>query len=261
MAELDALTVATKRYIRETPELIDDVFNNGPVAAYAKQNLREDFTGGRLIGENFLYAGMIGGFYLKGKEFDITEPQVEQECQFNMKFVESNITMTKEDVQVLNTGPNAAFKLIEGRTRTAYMSVGAQIELAMYLNGIRSGYTALFNGLAEACNDGSTASWDGSTYTTYGTITRGGAVGSALNSVPVNVNGPIQYTGSTGLEATYQAASFSGAADWEPNLGVTTAIGYSLIKDKFQTQQRFNDTQDPKIGLTNELSPLQFSVN
>ncbi len=86
MAELDALTVATKRYIRETPELIDMVFQSGPLAAYAKQNLREDFDGGRLIGENFWYNGMIGGFYLKGKEFDITEPQIEQELQFNMKF-------------------------------------------------------------------------------------------------------------------------------------------------------------------------------
>lgn len=53
MAELDALTVATKRFIRETPELIDMVFQGGPLAAYAKQSLREDFDGGRFIGENF----------------------------------------------------------------------------------------------------------------------------------------------------------------------------------------------------------------
>lgn len=53
MAELDALTVATKRFIRQTPELVDNIFNGGPLVAYAKQNLREDFDGGRLIGENF----------------------------------------------------------------------------------------------------------------------------------------------------------------------------------------------------------------
>ncbi len=53
MAELDALTVSTKRYIRKTPELIDMVFQSGPLAAYAKQNTREDFDGGRLIEENF----------------------------------------------------------------------------------------------------------------------------------------------------------------------------------------------------------------
>ena len=109
MAELDALTVATHRHIRRTPELVDNVFNGGPLAAYAKQNLHEDFPGGRLIGENFFYNGMVGGPYLKGKEFDITEPQVEQECQFTMRFFESNITMAKEDVQVLNKGEAAAF--------------------------------------------------------------------------------------------------------------------------------------------------------
>lgn len=247
MAELDALTVATKRYIRKTPELIDNVFQAGPLAAYAKLNVREDFDGGRLIGENFIYNGMVGGFYAKGKEFDITEPQVEQECQFNIRFLEANITMTKEDVQVLNKGPNAAFKLIESRTRNAYMTMGAQLELGMYLNGQRANYTTLFNGLAEACNDGSTASWDNNTYSTYGTITRGGAVGSSLNSVPVNVGGQIQYTGASGLEETYASCSY-GPAEWEPNLGVTTYFCYSFIKERFQTQQRFNDTQDPKIG-------------
>lgn len=247
MAELDALTVATKRFIRETPELVDMVFQGGPLAAYAKQNLREDFDGGRLIGENFVYNGMIGGFYPKGKEFDITEPQVEQEAQFQMRFIESNITMTKEDVQVLNKGQNAAFRLIDSRTRNAYMSVGAQIELAMYLNGTRAGFTAMFNGLAEALNDNVTVSWDNNLYSTYGTITRGGAVGTALNSAPIDVNGTIEYTGATGLEAGYAQCSF-GPEEWEPNLGVTTYNGYRFIKEKFQTQQRFNDTQDPKIG-------------
>ena len=54
MAELDQLNVSTKRFIRNKPKLIDNVFQNDPVAAYAKENLREDFDGGRLIGENFV---------------------------------------------------------------------------------------------------------------------------------------------------------------------------------------------------------------
>lgn len=247
MAELDALTVATRRYIRQTPELVDMVFNGGPLAAYARQNLREDFPGGSRIDEGFLYNGMVGGFYLKGKEFDITEPQVEQDCQFNIKFLESNITMTKEDVQVLNKGGNASFRLIDSRTRNAYMTVGAQIELAMFLNGTRANYTPLFNGLAEALNDNVTVSWDNQLYSTYGTITRGGAVGTVLNSAPIDVNGSIEYTGANGLEAGYASASY-GPEEWEPNLGVTTYNCYRFIKEKFQTQQRFNDTQDPKIG-------------
>jgi len=53
MAELDQITVSTKRFIRSTPKLIDNVFQNDPLLAYAKLNVREDFDGGRLIEENF----------------------------------------------------------------------------------------------------------------------------------------------------------------------------------------------------------------
>lgn len=243
MAELTAIDAATKRYIRETPKLVDMVFQEAALAALAKQSIREDFDGGRLIGENFFYGGLIGGPYAKGDEFDISEPQVEQELQFNIKFQEVNVTLTKEDIQVINKGDNAAFRLIQSRTTNAYMTMGAFIDIAIPLNGQLANYTKNINGLAEALNDGTTPSWDGSTYTTYGTITRGGAVGNTLNSVPFNVNGTIEYPT---LEEKY--GNFSFGPMKEPTHLITTYLGYSYIKEKFQTQQRFNDTQDPKIG-------------
>ena len=243
MAELTAIDAATKRYIRETPKLVDMVFQEAALSALAKQAVREDYDGGRLIGENFYYGGLLGGPYAKGQDFDISEPQVEQELQFNIKFAEVNVTLTKEDIQVINKGDNAAFRLIQSRTTNAYMTMGAFIDIAIPLNGQGANYTKNINGLAEALNDGTTASWDGSTYTTYGTITRGGAVGTTINSVPVNVNGTIEYTT---LEEQYGNCSFGPSK--EPTHLVTTYLGYSYIKEKFQTQQRFNDTQDPKIG-------------
>lgn len=202
----------------------------------------DTFPGGTLIQEGFLYDSMIGGFYAKGKEFDITEKQVEQAMQFNPRFIEINVTMSKEDIQVLNKGPMAVFKLIDSRMTSAYMSAAAQVAVCLYLNGQNAGYTTIINGLAEALNDGSTASWDNNTYSTYGGITRGGSVGKALNSIPFNVNGAIDYNT---LEEQYSNAVFGTR---QPTLGVTTNKGYSYIKEKFQTQQRFNDTQDPKIG-------------
>ena len=242
MAELDQLNVATQRYIRDNPALVDDVFNSDPFFAYLKQNVNEDFAGGTLIQEGFQYDGLIGGAYNKGAEFNITQKQVEQAMQFNLKFHEVNVTMAKEDIQVLNKGPQAIFRLIDSRMTNAYMTLGAGLAIETYLNGQRAGFTSLMNGLAEALNDNSTASWDNNTYSTYGGITRGGQVGNALNSVPVNVNGSIEYNT---LEETYGAATYGNS---EPNLGVTTVLGYSYIKEKFQTQQRFNDTQDPAIG-------------
>ena len=241
MAELDQLNVATERYIRDTPALVDNIFQADPLLAYLKLNVREDFVGGTLIQEGFMYAGLIGGAYLKGADFDISEKQVEQAMQFNMKFFEVNVTLSLEDIKVLNKGPHAVFRLIDSRMTNAYMTMGANMSIGQYLNGQNAGYTANFNGLAEALNS-NVAGWDGNSYATYGGITRGGAVGTTLNSVPTNVAGTIEYNT---LEESYGKASVGNI---EPNLGVTTVLGYSYVKEKFQTQQRFNDTQDPAIG-------------
>jgi hypothetical protein len=242
VAELDQLNVSTRRYIRDNPALVDNWSQNDPLIAYQKLNVKENYTGGSLIQEGFTFDGLIGSSYLKGKEFNITEKQVEQAKQFQIKFFEVGVTLSQEDVEVLNKGPLAVFNLIDSRMTDAYQTLGVQMAIAQYLNGVNAGYVPNFNGLPEAINDGTTASWDGNTYTTYGGITRNGQVGASLNSTPTNVAGAIQYTT---LENTYGNAEFGNI---QPNLGVTTVKGYSYIKEKFQTQQRFNDTQDPAIG-------------
>jgi hypothetical protein len=53
LAELTALDAGTKRFIRNTPKLVDMVFQEASGVALAKQMVREDYEGGRLIGENF----------------------------------------------------------------------------------------------------------------------------------------------------------------------------------------------------------------
>lgn len=242
MPDLDPLNVSTQRYIRRNPALVDNWSQNDPLIAYAKLNMKEVFGGGTLIQEGFTYDNMIGGAYTKGKEFNITEKQVEQACRFDLKFFEVNVTLSMEDVEVLNKGPLAVFPLIESRMTSAYQTLGAFMAIGQYLNAQTAGYTANFNGLAEAINDGINVSWDNTTYPTYGNITRAGSVSPALNSTPTNVNGAIQYTS---LETSYGSGEFGNI---QPNLGVTTVKGYSYIKEKFQTQQRFNDTQDPAIG-------------
>ena len=166
---------------------------------------------------------------------------MEQGFQLIPKTFEVGVTLQKEDIQVFNRGELAAFKLVDSRMTTAYMTMGAFLAIGQYMNG-QGNYAANVNGLAEICNDSITAGWDGATYVTYGGITRGGQVGKALSSPALNVGGTIEYNV---LEETYTNCSFGNI---EPNLGVVTPLGYSFIKEKFQTQQRFNDTQDPAIG-------------
>ncbi len=244
MAELDQLNVATRRFIRTDPALVDAVFHPDPFTAYLKSNLQVGFPGGTLIQEGFLYDGQPGGAYAKGEEFDITEKQIEQSLQFQPRFSYANVSMTKEDIQVLNKGVNAVFSLVKARVQSAFMTLGAHISIANFLNGQRAGYTKLVNGLAEAVNDNSTASWDGSTYTTYGGITRGGSVGASLNGTVNNVAGVITYNT---LVTQYMNGTIS-PGEGEPNIGVTTPKCFAFLSNRFQTQQRFNDTQDPKIG-------------
>ena len=239
---LNQLTVSTRRFVRETPKLVDNVFQQGTGMRILQKSCKEPFTGGRIIQENFWYGTLLGGPTSFGAEFDITEPQVEQGGQFNPKEYEVNITLLKEEIQVFNTGPEQIFSLLKSRTENAYAAMGAFMEIGLYLNGINANYTNNFNGLPEMLNDNSTASWDGNTYANYGGIARS-AVGTALNSVPVNVNGSIELPT---LESSYMQGSYG--PEIQPNYGVTTQTGFSLIKNKFQTQQRFNDTQDPKIG-------------
>ncbi len=245
MAELNQIDVATKRFLRKSPDLIDMWSQQGPLVAFLKKNVQENYDGGRAIFENFTYKPMIGGAYAQGKEFNTDMIQVEQALQFNVKFFQVGISMTKEDVQVINKGPNACFKLIESRMQTAYSTIGQHLEIGMFLNGQAANYTTNFNGLAEALNDNSTASFDGSTYATYGTITRGGTTGTALNSIPINVAGTIEYNT---LEENYSAASL-GNGDWEPNVILTTFLGFSYIKEKFQPQQQFGPSQDLTTGI------------
>jgi len=243
---LDQINVTTRRYIRTNPALVDNIFNQDPLNYFMRQSLREDFTGGSSINEDFLYDSLIGGGYSKGKTFDVSQKQIEQQLRFDMKFMEVAVPLYQEDIRVINKGPLAAIKLLKERVNVAYMTLGAFVSISQYLNGVNAGYAlGNINGLAEALNDGTVQSWDGNTYDVYGTLTRD-AYAPSLNSIPQNLAGAaIEYDT---IDLGYMDA-FYGSGDYEPNLMVTTARGFSYIKSKFQTQQRFQDVKlDVGVG-------------
>lgn len=235
---LDQINVTTRRYIRTQPALVDGIFNQDPLNFFLRQNLNENFSGGSSINEDFLYASQIGGPYLKGKQFNVSQRQTEQQLRYDVKFTQVSVTLYQEDIQVLNKGDLAAIKLLKTRVDQGYMAMGAFVSILTYLNGINAGYTPNINGLTEALNNG-TAGWDGNAYQSYGGLTRANYA-QALNSPPVNLSGaPIEYDT---IDQTYMQA-FYGSGNYEPNLMVTTPTGFSYIKSKFQTQQRFQDTK------------------
>ena len=185
---------------------------------------------------------MIGGAYGQGQSFDITRRRSSEGATFNLKHHEVNVTEFKEDIQIYNVGPQKVYSMIEADLQNAALTMSAILAIELYQNGQDSGKTLQMNGLAEAISDGTTNSWSGSTYTSYGNVTRSG-VNSALNAYVNNVNGPITYKT---LEESYNRQVLGAI---EPNLIVTTNLGMSYVKEKFHPQYRVT-VQDPKIGFT-----------
>lgn len=246
MAELDLITLSTRRFIKNARnKILDNIYQNDPVFAYMRDTLKIDFTGGRLIQENFLYDVPNGSPYTRGGSFNITNKLTKQAIQMVPKFNYANITLYKEDIQVFNNGSDEAiFSIVKAATEEAYTWIGAQLSIGLYLDGQQAGYTNNINGFAEALNDGTNTSWNGVTYPTYGTITRNGVVGAALNTVPQNIAGTLEIPR---LEEEYGNATFG---DKEPNVIATTVLGFSYLKEKLFAMQRYESTTDIKAGIT-----------
>lgn len=168
------------------PKVVEDeFFLNAPFLARLRANCMRPFPGGSDMRFTFLYNSMIGGFYAPGATFNITKPQTYTSAFFLPKFVETNVTEYLEQILVINRGPNSAFSQIEIDLKNAMNTISAICAVAINREGQSAARINMINGWSEALNDGVTPSWDGSTYATYGGQTRNGAIGAALNSVPL----------------------------------------------------------------------------
>lgn len=198
----------------------------------------------------FTYAPLIGGFYQQGESFNVTKPQTITAAQFQPKFLYTNITEYLEQIRVINTGDAAKFSIVEADLKQGMNTISAIVAIALHRDGQTAGNTRRINGWTEAFNDGINPDWTGTVYPTYGGQTRGGAIGTALNSTPRwagDASGnalPITYQL---LEETYQDASRGGV---EPNLGVANKRVIAGIKNRIQPAQRFAQERDPYFGVS-----------
>lgn len=241
---LDELNTSTQRNI--VPGIVDNVFKNDPLLAYMKKNNLEKFTGGTQIQENFIYDVLPnGGAYADGQTFSMVLAQVETGATFLPKHYVVPVTLSKNQIQIFNKGPEAVFRLVDSRLQNAALTMSAILAIALYNEGQSTTRSLELNGLAEILNDGTNNSWTGSAYSTYGTLSRSTTGGSVLKSpltLPTaNIAGPITYKL---LEEGYNSIVIG---DEYPNLMVTTNLGMSYIKEKFQPQWRV-ETQDANIG-------------
>lgn len=252
---LDEISLTTKFELY--PNVIKDcLFLAAPFCAKLRAKALVPFTGGSEMRSTFLYASLLGGAYAKGGPgFNLTKPQTLGGTSFQPKYYEMNITEYLEDIEVENKGPNAVFSLIDTDLRNAMLGMTEMIALDLQqhgqsiVTGVDDNRSLHINGWPEALNDGKTPGWTGDYFTTYGTATRNGVIGAALNSEPYwagNQDGTVGALTFKVLEETYQSISIGNK---EPDLGVGNKQVISLIKERMQPQQRFAQEKDPDFGL------------
>ncbi len=246
---LDPLNATTLKTIY--PDAVEDLlFLDAPFLAYIRGSKAfRPFTGGVMDQNVFLYRSLLGGRYTPGTNFSLVKQQTVGATQFTPRYYQTTIVEYKETLQVINKGPAAVFKLVDIDMQNAIQTISAMVAVDLGLNGqtgARSGEA--INGWTEAINPGDVPSWDGNIYTTYGDQARNGAISNKLNGNvywcgnPDGTTAPITYTA---LVEMYMQATRGRET---PNLGVMNKAVMAYVLEKIQTQQRFEQIQDPYFG-------------
>lgn len=249
MSIVDALNVAQRDYIADMGEsavLSDNVSQGSAISTKLRPKARP-FPGGTRITENFEYAVMPGGSHSKGVRHTNRERQTTQRGQWDLKYTKVDVVFNKIDIQVLNGGRMMVYDMLKEKLQWAYTTLGMFMEIACYLSGQNVGslpFANNINGLAEITNDNSTTSFDGNTYPSYADASRADAnIGNRIKGQILDAqSGPISYAL---LDKAYTKGKVGNV---QPDLGLTTELCGSYIRNKFQTQQRFQDTVEPTIG-------------
>ncbi len=256
------LNTLTQEFI--APGVTDNVFKNDPLLAFLKANNPRRFPGGTNIREVYMYEKEVGAAYDHtdtGNPFSEAITRISEHVTFNVKHYYAKVAVNKAIVQVYNKGPEAAFRLIDMHMVNGALKLSEMLALDIYNYGQDSATlndadgtdrSLMLNGLAEIVNDNVTDSWKnasdsvGQTFDRLGSATTGLRAdvddnGGSINGSVTAVSGSITYKL---LDEKYMEAVIGTE---QPNLGVTTNLGYSYIKQKFQPLQRIT-ALDPNVG-------------
>jgi hypothetical protein len=243
--QLDEVNTTVTKEIE--PGVVDGYFKAGPFIAMAKSRFNRKWIGPQ-IQENFMYKPMKGGAYRKGASFDITRRQTRTGLLFGPRYYQVGITEFLEDLEVELAGPRAAFSVIRTDMAQASLTMSAILEIAAFHHGqalAGDDRSMEMNGLEEALNNGTTASWAGNIVPSYGGQTRtdvSPALDPPSGLIAQDLGGaPISYRV---LRHSYFSCIIGNEA---PIIGITTNRCMGYIAENFLPHQIIDTTQ-PEIN-------------
>src|SRR4030095_7455892 len=191
---------------------------------------------------------MKGGSYRKGTSFDITRRQTRTGLLFGPRYYQVGVTEFLEDLEVEMAGPRAAFSVIRTDMAQASLTMSAILEIAAFHHGqaiVGDDRSAEINGLEEALNEGTTASWTGTVFPSYGGQTRAD-VAPALTPPSGLVAANLACAARS--DRVLRHRDFSAiTANEAPTTGITPNRCMAFIAENFLPHQIIDTTQ-PEIN-------------
>ena len=232
--------------------LTDNFFVDTPwMRKFRAMGALEDFLGGSLMQEPFMYDRVNGGAIAPGSDVTVTQKQIIAATAFVPKEYVEQVPLNLFRTNVIQgSGPAVKVKEIDAYMQNAVQALNTDIAIDFYRHGqsISGSNRLIFiNGLTEALNDGVNPSWDGNVFTTYGGQLRNGVVGNVINSIPTWVG---DQAGNTG-QITYKNLT---EAYWNcvqpPDIGLCNKALFAYLQERQEPKQRFEQVQDLEIGVT-----------
>ena len=186
-----------------------------------------------------MYAELKGGAFTRGGTFDISYVQSDTALEINPKYYYVNATLFGTD-DVLNRGPESAMSYVESKLVNAAGKMAKLLGTDLFLDGQGTNSQVIqLDGFESAIDDGTT-------YATYGGITRS-AIATGDN---VGINSYVTTQATLSLSAVQTAFGSCWFGNEHIDLMVSPQAVWDIMWNKIQPQQRFleEDTDVGKIG-------------
>lgn len=255
---LDELNVTT---IKEIAPLAaqDNYFLGAPfLMALRSRGRFVPFNGGTEMQTNFLFRGLPTQAYSQGAEFNPVKRQILASISHLPKYYVGLVAEYLEDLEVVNTGPNALFSIIEHDLAALFMSLTSRIGVEIQKNG-QSTRSQSINGMVEALNDGICPDPDGNVWTSYGGQSRT-EVGTALNSVPKYLGRADGSTGKIDFLRLMEGYTECSIGSSEPDLFVCTKAIWSHLYNLMEAKQRVEMVKDPYYGIQGAIKFMNLVI-
>jgi hypothetical protein len=211
----------------------------------------DEFMGGTLMQEPFMYDRVNGGAIAPGADVTVTQKQILAAAAFVPKEYIEQVPLNLFQTNVIQgNGPAVKVKTVDAYMTNAVQALNTDIAIDFYNHGQNvtgSNRSIFINGIAEALNDGVNPSWDGLVFTNYGGQARNGAIGNALNSIPTWVGDQLgnlgQITYKTLVEAYWNCVQ-------PPDIGLCNKALFSYLQERQEPKQGFTIQQDVTIGMS-----------